>query len=245
MKTKIKKLSKRNPKEKIKNITIIIVYHTFINRMKAFGPTPLIPLKRKLLIDKQIEIIDKVFDKYNIVIAAGYGAYDIYKHLSFKHNCNNIRVVENSNFNQSSPTETLSLALNNITTNNVLIVEGSLLINERAIRKIDFNKNSTIFYNTNNNDEAGLNVGRNNKIEHFSFGASKGWSEVLFLKTRRDVEILKDKIAKGSNRKKFMFEVLNNIIENGQIKINGIEHNSQIVKINSLYTYNEIERKNK
>lgn len=244
MKTKIAKKKTSRLKEKIKNVTVIIVYHTFVARMKSFGPTALIPFKRKKLIDKQIEIIEKIFDKSNIIIAAGYGAYEIYKHIEEKYPESNIRVVENSNFNQSSPSETISLALNNTNNNNIFIIDGSLILEENAIRKINFNKNCTIFYDNNKSlDDAGLNVNEENKVEHFSFGASKGWSELIFLKYRRDINQLRDKLSHPINRKKFVFEILNNMIQFENMKIHGIANSSEMLKINNLYTYKEIERK--
>jgi hypothetical protein len=209
--------------------------------MKSYGPTPLININGKCLIDLQIEIIKKCFTKYEIIACVGFDADKISRHIRNKHKNINIRLIENQLYNSCNSCETVRLAINNTLNNKILIFDGSLLINKKAISLINTNINCVLTEHTpSENLEIGVNINSDNIAQHFSFGAYKTWSEILHICGDETLEYLCKFLNHADSKKKFIFESLNDLLKNKQ-KIVCIENKFPIYKINNIKTYHHIK----
>lgn len=241
--TKIKK--RIIPKSKIEPakkelITIILLCDLPGYRMKSYGPVSLINIKKKFLIDIQIEAIKKAFDNFEIIICCGFDGEKICKHVRSKYEDFNIRIVENQFFNSSNSCEGVRLSINNTLNNKILICDGGLLINKKILSLFDKNKNCTIIQNDqSDNFEIGVNIDSKCKAQHFSFGAYKTWAEMIYLNGKEIIEDLRKFLNHEDSKKKFIFEAMNDLIKD-KYEISCIENKFPLYKINNIKTYHEI-----
>lgn len=222
-------------------ISIIILSDNPGYRMKSYGSIPLINIDGKHLIDIQIESIKRTFKNYEIILCVGFDADKIAKYISSKHKKINIRIVENQIFNNSNSCESVRLALNNTMNNNLLIIDGSLLFNNKSIKLINVDQNSVLVQKyASENLQIGINVNTDNLAQHFSYGACKTWSEMLFLNNEEYIGCIKKFVSNTDNRKKFFFESLNELIRN-KLDISCVENKHPIYKVDNIKTYHYVK----
>lgn len=237
--TSAKKSNKMDGKKQ-ELYTFIIVSDTPGYRMKSYGPTALICFKNNKLIDLQIESIKRSFQNFEIIICCGSDPEKIYKHLKINHAGENIRIVENQLCNNSNTCESIRLAINNTSNDKIYIIDGRLLIFPELFKnRLD----RTFIYIEDNpceNLEVGININEDNIVEHFSYGASKVWSEILYLGEKNTVENFRKIISTIDFKNKFMFEALNELIKTKK-DIEYIVNVSPLKKINNIKTYHAVK----
>ena len=108
--------------------------------MQSYGAIPLIPFRRKRLIDLQINSIKNVFNNFEVIICVGYDADKVCKYIKSKYQNLNIRIVENQLYDNSNSCEGVRLCLNNINNNKVIILDGSLLLDIETLYDMDTQK---------------------------------------------------------------------------------------------------------
>ena len=82
--------------------SIVLLCDKAGKRMKSYGPTPLVEIAGRKLIDLQIESIRAVFRDFEIIIACGFESEKIIRYVR-KHYANiNIRIVENQVYHHSN-----------------------------------------------------------------------------------------------------------------------------------------------
>jgi hypothetical protein len=217
-------------------ITIILLSDKFGHRMKSYGALSLISINNKKLIDIQIEAIKEVFSNFEIVVCCGIDADKIHKHIKTTHKDIRFRVVENQVFESSNSCESLRLCLNNTDNNKLLICDGGLVLNKGLLLCLDQKQSCVICENNNKTLEVGLNCGRNNYVEHFSFGASHSWCEVLFLNNKDIIDSLRKILNSYESKNRLIFEAINELLLVGH-KIKNTTNDGSTVKINNIKTY--------
>ena len=236
----ITSVTKKETVDKDEFISIVLLCDTPGYRMKSYGAIPLIPLQRHKLIDIQINVIDRIFPQYEIIICVGYDADKVCKYVKNRYRNCNIRIVENQIYETSNSCEGVRLCLNNITNDKVLIFDGSLIIHPDTFSEINTNKSyivteSDFFENL----EIGVNIGENGAIEHFGFGAHNPWSEIIYLNNEGVIDCLRKIISNENFKQKFLFEGLNELIKTKH-KIEVINNKHPIKKINNIKTYHKL-----
>jgi NDP-sugar pyrophosphorylase family protein len=250
MRTKIKHITtakKLNLSQQAKNknqdlVTVIILCDIELHRMKSCGPLPLIDINGKKLIDIQISSVRKYFKNVEIIICVANCSDKIYKYVKQKYKNLQIRIVENQNYNSSNSLESVRISLNNTMNNRVLIFSGDLMLDD-SISNIDQNKTCILIEsNPSENLDIGVNIDENNIAQHFSYGASKIWSEVIFFHNEDYIDSFRKNISANYNKNKFMFEILNDLVKSKN-NVLCINNSSKIEKINNIKTYHRIKEK--
>jgi len=222
-------------------ISIILLCDLPGYRMKSYGPTSLININGKYLIDIQIDTIKRCFSNYEIIMCVGFDTEKISKHIRNKYNKINIRLVENQLYNTCNSCEAVRLAINNTLNDRLLICDGSLLVNKKALSLIDINSNCVLIENSpSENLEIGININPGKEAQHFSFGAYKTWSEILHLRGTDSIEQMRKFLNHVDSKKKFIFESLNDLLKNKHT-IRCIENKFPIYKISNIKTYHHIK----
>lgn len=238
-KTKIDK--KKIQTEKPELITVVLLCDLPGYRMKSYGPTSLINIQNKCLIDMQIDAIKKAFNNYEIILCVGFDAEKICKHIRVKHKNLNIRIVENQLFNSCNSCEGVRIAINNTLNSKILICDGSLLINKKSLSLVDVGNSCTLVEKLpSENLEVGINTNSESKAQHFSFGAYKTWSEIIYLNGLDVIESLRKFLNNTDSKKKFIFEAANDLLKNKH-EIICIENKFPIYKINNIKTYHTLK----
>jgi hypothetical protein len=222
-------------------ITIILLYDNEGYRMKSYGPLPLLSISDKKLIDIQISFIQKHFTNSEILICVNGYSDKVFKYIKTNYHDLNIRIIENQLCEQTNSCESIRLCLNNTMNSRILICSGDLLLND-ALALISGDRTCVLIEsNPCSNLDIGVNIDENNKAQHFSFGANKSWSEILFLQNQDDIDSIKKLITyKNSNKNKFLFEILNEFIKSKN-NISCILNKQQIKKVNNIKTYHQIK----
>lgn len=220
--------------------TFILVSDTPGYRMKSYGPTTLINFRKSKLIDIQIDSIKNSFENFEIIICCGNDSEKVYKHIKTNHADKNIRIVENQIYNNSNTCESVRLAINNTSNDKLYIMDGKLLIYQDIFKnKLD---TSFIYIEDNpcENLEVGVNINENNNVEHFSYGASKVWSEIVYIGEKNTLECFRKIVNNTEFKNKFMFEALNELIK---IKkdMKCVINLSPLTKVNNIKTYHSVK----
>lgn len=219
--------------------TFIIIADTPGYRMKSYGPTSLITLNKNKLIDIQIEAISKSFSNYEIILCCGQDIDKVYRHIKNNYYDRNIRIVENQIYNNSNSCESVRLSINNTMNDKIYILDGNLLIySDLFNNKI---KESYVYVEENpcENLEVGININENDFVEHFSYGASRVWSEIAYMADKSTIECFKKIINNIDFKNKFIFEALNELIKTKQ-DMNYVVNTSPVKKINNIKTYHNV-----
>lgn len=224
-------------------VSVILLADVPGYRMKSYGPTSLLEVKKIRLIDHQIKAISNAFPNSEIVICTGFESEKINRYIRYTYDKSNIRMVENQLFNNTNSCESLRLALNNINNSNLFIIDGSLLFTNKALQSCKMQE-SLIYINDKCGEqfEVGVNINEKAIVEYFSYGASKGWYEIMFLKGEKTIEQLRRILYMETFKTKFIFEAINELIRIDHT-IKAVKNRAKIHKINNIKTYHELKGK--
>ena len=232
-KTKVQKKRVRH-----KFVTVILLYDQYTRRMKAYGPTSLIPIKNSKLLDYHLKYISDVFPKNEIVICTGFNADRVEKYIRTNYANQNIRIVENQIFEDTNSCESLRLCLNNTNNNNILIINGGVFFYKDAISKIDTKKSCILVEKNNITLDIGINQNKE-LLEHMDVGLDFKWTEMIFLNNRNSIDHLRKVLSENNFKKKFIFEAINRLVQANN-KIICIENKKHSVKLDNMKAYNTV-----
>lgn len=237
-----KRKQKKTTKQKPELITVILLCDCPGYRMKSYGPLPLIQIQNHKLLDLQVDSILSSIPNCEIILCVGFDSEKISKYVRHKYKKINIRIVENQLFAQSNSNESARLGLNNTLNSKILICDGNLLLNLKALSSIDYSKSCVLVEQYPcENLEIGVNINENKEAQYFSFGAYQTWSEILFLHGEENIDLFR-KILSHQEKTKFLFESINEMLKNGTT-IKCIENQFPVKKINNIKTYHLIKGK--
>jgi len=227
------KSSRKNKQTEL--ISVVLVYHSFILRMKSFGNAAMIPLsKQEKVIDRHIAMINRKIPNNEIIISVGYEANRIQLYVNKKYPKSNIRIVENTRYEDSNICESIRIAINNTKNDHILIVNGGILFEDRLIEQIILNNVHTAISMPDSNStlDVGVNIDKiNNNIEHISYGAvSSKWCEILYLNKSSVVNEVRKCLSSAGFKNKVFYELINIIIKKN-IKLNYVYSDSRVIKI--------------
>lgn len=236
------KKNNQNATKKKELVTIILLSDKFGHRMKSYGPLSLIPILNKRLIDIQIQAMKEVFSNFELILCCGTDAEKIYKHIGTKHGDVKFRLVENQAHDSSNSCESLRLCLNNTDNSKIIVCDGGLILNKALLYCVELKHSCVICEKKNETLEVGLNSCKNNYVEHFSFGATLSWSEIMFLSNQEIISSFRKILTSYESKNRLLFEGINELLLAGH-KIKNITNtsNNSTVKINNIKTYHSIK----
>ncbi len=109
---------------------------------------------------------------------------------------------------------TLRLAINNCTSESILIIHGDLVFNPKTIQSINKKESSIIVDSSERfkDDEIGVTI-VDNKVTTFAYGLPTKWAQIAYL-TGEELYMFKKECSDRSKNKMYTFEILNNIVKN-------------------------------
>jgi choline kinase len=181
-------------------------------RMKSYGPKALIPIKYgQNILQRQLSIIDQTLVDYNLVLICGFEAE---KMIS----CSppNAIKVENELYEDTNVARSVAIGLRSIPNcNRLLLINGDLVFSENTIDSIDYNRSSVLVSDDCMSDsEVGCIVNSRGNLENMMYDLPKKWSQIAYFQDK-ELEMLRSIVCNRKNRKMFMFEIINKIIEEG------------------------------
>jgi choline kinase len=205
------------------------------SRIKSHEPRALLKVGNVLLLEHQIEVVNKAFSQPDVIVGVGYEPWKIMKRVS-----ESARFVENQLYETSGSFETLRLIVNNTKEENIIFFHGDLYFKQQFFQSFDYSKSFVVCDNTNNMSDKEVGVTENRqKATIFSYGLENKWCQIAFLKSK-EMTILRQICQKPSQEMKSLltFEILNAIINKGGVfNIHYAPENS-ILEIDSMKDLN-------
>lgn len=233
-----------NEEKKLKDfVTVVILSENHGYRMKSYGSIPLITIKDKALIQRQIETIRATLLNYEIIICAGFESKKITEYVKKNLGHANVRVIENQVHFNSNCCESARLCVGNTMNNRILFLSGSLLLTPEFLSTVDYSKSSIVVQDKNptmNFEVCGIS--EKQKLTSLCLGEKNNfWTESVFLKGGETIEKFYDIISNPDFKNKFLFEAINELSKTKEISVmknSGIP----LLKINNLKSLKEIEK---
>ena len=196
-----------------KNVMAVVILSAGVgSRIKSNEPRSLIKIGNKTLIEHQIDLLNNNLTNHEIIGVFGYAIEKIIKKIHGK-----LRVVENQIYEETNNSESLRLAVNNTSKNNIMFFHGDLYFNEAMFKNADFKKSFLIVDKKQmmKSKEIGITI-QNNKATILSYGLPTKWCQLAFV-TGKELKILRNVLSRlhGSQKKMLSFEIINKMISMG------------------------------
>lgn len=224
-------------------VTVVILSENHGYRMKSYGSIPLITVKDKTLIQRQIDTIKATLLNYEIIVCAGFESKKITDYIKKNLSCENVRVIENQVHFNSNCCESARLCIGNTMNSKILFVSGNLLLTPEFLSDIDYSKSSIVVQDKNptmNFEISGIS--EKQRLTSLCLGEKNNfWTESVFLRGRETIERFYDIVSNPDFKNKFLFEAINELSKTKDISVMK-NHGTPILKINNLKSLKEIEK---
>ena len=209
-------------------IHVIIPSAGIGRRMKSYGCKSLLSIKDKRLIDIQLEYINSRFVRNEIILITGFDSERL-----MNYSPEDIIKIENEKYYENNVIRSISMGLRAIKDNrHVLIVLGDVLLNQKALELIDHNESSIIISNHMSENEVGCNINGKGLLEYMMFDLPNKWGHIIYL-TGKELDLFKKNAWSKNKDKKFCFEIINDIVnQGGRIKCI-IDNNIKVMDIDT------------
>ena len=231
MKKHIKSI-RQDPNETL--VHVIIPSAGIGRRMKSYGCKSLLNIRDKKLIDIQVENIRNVFPTNEIILVTGFDSDRL-----INNSPTDIIKIENERYYDNNVIRSISIGMHATKDNDhILIVLGDLLFNTEALSEIDINQSSIIISNDMDEGEVGCNMNGKGYLEYMMFDLSNKWGHILYL-TSKELTLFKKLLLNKYNDKKFCFEIVNQVINQGG-KFKCIVNDK--IKTMDIYTSKDLQK---
>ena len=200
--------------DNIINIDVLIPAAGLGRRMKSYGPKALIPIKYgQNILERQVNIIGQTLTKYSLVLVCGFEAEKLINNSPV-----NAVKVENELYEDTNVARSVGLGLRSIpNSGRVLFINGDLVFTENAVSAIDYSKSSIIVSEQQmSQGEVGCIINSRGNLENMMYDLPMKWGQIAYFQDK-ELEILRSVACNKKNRKLFMFEIINKVIEKGGI----------------------------
>lgn len=206
------------------SLDIIIPAAGLGSRMKTQGPKSCMLLGKYNLLNMQLDILQNIYPKANIIVVVGFEKEKVQEFLQqwrkFRVVGNkDVKLVWNSSFKETNVAYSIGLANKYTKSKKVLIVYGDLFFNEETFSKIDLlNENqSGLLLDEKDSmdiDEVGIEE-TNDYVKQLAYKNSKKWAQIALL-TKEDADEFARLAMIKRNTRMFSFEIFNKMIESGR-----------------------------
>jgi|TARA_B100001094_G_C18192240_1_gene808064 hypothetical protein len=232
--------NKDDPRNEFLSIIIFAENHGY--RMKSQGPIPLLKLKDKTLLEKQIEAIQSAFLNFEIILCSGFETEKTVSYIKQKFSNINIRVVENQVHFNSNCCESARLCLNNTSNSRILFFGGSVLPHWSHLQSIDFNKNCVMVQDQEESFEITA-IHNESSLESLTMGLKDSyWVETCYLANQDSISDFYGIISNPEFKNRFMFEAINKLASKQKIHV--LKNTEKpVYKINNIKTFRRMQKK--
>lgn len=187
-------------------ITVGIITSRFYNGVKSYGNLSLCKnLNGTTLLEHQIKIIEQSLPHAEIIVVTGWDSERLHNRRSSKY-----RIVDNQLYNTTNECEDVRLLFNNMSTNNLLLINGNIVFDKTSIA---YNGKSYILHNDINNKDVGTIIA-DGHVTHLNYNTCGNFEDICWI-TGQELSILKKMVVNKFQSKLMLFELLNEMIDNG------------------------------
>lgn len=201
--------AKRSPKKE--GITVVLLAGNLGIRMKTYGPQCLQKIDGDTLLDLQVKAIKEALPNSEIIITCREYVDKISK---AKPDC--VRLVE-SQIEDTNEVEEIRLAINNCTTDNLLIIGSDVFFDKNMLKDLDFSR-SFVIYETKGvmrPDSVGMTI-VNGKATIMSYALGKKWTRIAHI-NKSAKRSLNNFCKQPNNSKMYAHEALNYVMDKNPV----------------------------
>jgi hypothetical protein len=201
-------IKQNHPNRRVKDISVILLSAGIEDRAKGQGTPCLFDVGSVSMLDYQIDTLNKIFEKCEIIPVIGFQSSKILKRLH-----NKVGVVENQMFHDTNCVESLRLGINSTVSDNILIIHGNTAFNQNIFVNHSFSRSFIIYDDDDNMKESGVGIISNSGIlSNMYYGLDSKWCNILYT-TGKSTKALRSLVNKEKCSKKVMYEVINDLIK--------------------------------
>tara|TARA_Y100001938_G_C8021180_1_gene395400 strand:- start:131 stop:832 length:702 start_codon:yes stop_codon:yes gene_type:complete len=230
-------------KHKIKNsdtdtITVIIPAAGTGRRMKTYGPKPMINIGKKTILQRQIDIIKEYFKSVKFIIVTGFESDKL-----IQNSPKDFIKLENELYKETNVARSVSIALNAVESDRVLVLMGDLVFSKEAIGMLDYTSSCTsASIDSHREAEVGCIISKNGVLLNMMYDLELKWNQIVYLQGK-ELKLFKEACTKRRNKKLFLFEIMNKVIDKGgkikcvindKIKVIDIDNSKDLLKIKEI-----------
>lgn len=230
-------------KHKIKNsdtdtITVIIPAAGTGRRMKTYGPKPMINIGKKTILQRQIDIIKEYFKSVKFIIVTGFESDKL-----IQNSPKDFIKLENELYKETNVARSVSIALNAVESDRVLVLMGDLVFSKEAIGMLDYNSSCTsASIDSHREAEVGCIISKNGVLLNMMYDLELKWNQIVYLQGK-ELKLFKEACTKRRNKKLFLFEIMNKVIDKGgkinciindKIKVIDVDNSKDLLKIKEI-----------
>jgi choline kinase len=191
-------------------IHVIIPSAGIGRRMKSYGCKSLLSVNNEKLVDIQIKNIQEVIPNNEIILITGFDSERLMGQTP-----DDIIKIENEKYYENNVTRSIAIGLRAVKDNDhILIIFGDLLFNSECLKYINFSESSIIISDHMENNEVGCNINAKGFLEYMMFDLPNKWGHMIYL-TSKELTLFKRLVWSKNKEKKFCFEIINEIINQG------------------------------
>ena len=230
-------------KHKIKNsdtdtITVIIPAAGTGRRMKTYGPKPMINIGKKTILQRQIDIIKEYFKSVRFIIVTGFESDKL-----IQNSPKDFIKLENELYKETNVARSVSIALNAVESDRVLVLMGDLVFSKEAIGMLDYSSSCTsASIDSYREAEVGCIISKNGVLLNMMYDLELKWNQIVYLQGK-ELKLFKEACTKRKNKKLFLFEIMNKVIDKGgkikciindKIKVIDVDNSKDLLKIKEI-----------
>lgn len=192
-------------------IDIILLAAKANKKLRKCGAKPIIKISsRQTILQRQVSILKKYFNKFNLHLVVGFRQDEIIQHAHETYN--RINIIENKEYDNLNIAHSIKLGLQQTTRNNIMIMYGDLVFSRHIFDKTNFCISNVFIENYKNlhNRSIGCII-NNGQLQNMMWNIPDKWCQIAFF-SKREAEILRQL---DINSRHFTYQIINNMIENG------------------------------
>lgn len=218
-------------------INALIIIPEITKGMKSIGSKALLTIKKnKCVLDYQIESVKNIDKNIKITIATGFESEKIIELLK---SYENIDYIYDDNYIKTNQAQSLKRYLEkNININNLLLVSSGIIFKQPCITKSMLKEHSKIFLLNKQKENFTLGCATNSDVEYVFYDLPELWSECLYLDTEA-LNWLKKFILSGNVEQMYLFELINELLNNKIIIQKQVINKKNIIKITNQKDLNK------
>lgn len=216
------------------SVDIIIIGAKPIKGMKSLGAFSNIKIdKKRSILGTQIANLRKKLNVKNIIYVGGY------KYSNIEIDDNDIKLIENKNYLEKNNAYSLKLALPYVQSDYAIILFNKIVFNHTIFNRLNYNSSCLFIDNSEDNS---YNLGciiNNNIVSNIFYNLPNKLCGIYGL-AKSEISLLKN-IEINDNL--FIFEVMNNLIENGSVfEPKHIQKKKSVFNINNNIVLKKLKR---
>lgn len=197
----------KTPKQKV---SVILLTAGVSSGGKYLGNKSLLLMNnRRTLLENQIQTIHKVLPSAEIVLVSGFEAGRVMDMCE-----DHVICVENERYEETNTTKSLGMGLRAATGNKVIVIYGDVVFNSTAISKVDLDKSSLLYHDSNEHESVGCVINEFGHLENLMYGVGKHWIQIFSL-VGKELDLLRSITWDKKNEKLLGFEAINKAISSG------------------------------